>query len=332
MGRPPKPDNEPERLDALDNYQVLDTPPDAALDRITHLARRILKAPIALVSLVDKERQWFKSRQGLDAEETPRDAGFCAHAICEDDVMVVPDASRDRRFADNPLVTEGPKVRFYAGAPLQDGEGHTLGTLCVLDTAPREIDTDQEAMLEGLASVVMDEMHLRRLASFDPLTTLPNRRYFTDLSEQEYRRALRHGHDVSVAMIDIDHFKLINDRHGHDAGDTVLTAFSGLCAKILREHDIVSRYGGEEFALLLPQATLNEANISADRLRKRASKLEVDVQGRKIRFTISIGVTSCRVGAETINDALSRADKALYDAKAQGRNRIVSAEPPSAGD
>jgi len=325
MEAPPKPENEPERLDALDDHQVLDTPPDESLDRITELARHMLKTPIALVSLVDEERQWFKSRQGLNAKETPRDVGFCAHAICEEDVMVVPDASRDRRFEDNPLVTEEPKVRFYAGAPLQDSEGHALGTLCVLDTAPREIDTEQIAMLEGLASVVMDEMHLRRLASFDPLTALPNRRYFMDLSEQEYGRALRHGHDISVAMIDIDHFKRINDEHGHDAGDAVLKAFAGLCAKVLREHDIVCRYGGEEFAVLMPHAALRQADRAARRLGNRIDDFAVEIEGGEIRFTISIGVTAVRVSAESIGDALSRADKALYDAKAQGRNRVICA-------
>lgn len=326
MGHAPKPGNEPERLDALDDYKVLDTPPDAAFDRITRLASRILKTPIALVSLVDEERQWFKSRQGLDAEEAPREDAFCAHAICEQDVMVVPDATRDWRFAENPLVTEEPKIRFYAGAPLQDGEGHNLGTLCVLDTAPREIDAEQEAMLESLASVVMDEMHLRRLASIDALTTLPNRRYFMDLSEQEYRRTLRYGHHLSVAIFDIDHFKLINDQNGHDAGDAVLKAVSGLCTRALREHDIVCRYGGEEFAVLMPHTTAGQATALANRLRKLVSEHRTGTRNTEIKFTISVGVTSCRVGAESIEDALSRADGALYDAKAKGRNRVVAAD------
>lgn len=329
MERPPKPRNEPERLDALDDYQVLDTPPDAAFDRITRLASRILKTPIALISLVDKERQWFKSRQGLDAKEVPREDAFCAHAICEDDVMVVPDASRDGRFADNPLVTQEPRVRFYAGAPLQDGEGHALGTLCVFDTTPRHIDAEQQAMLESLADVAMDEMHLRRLASFDPLTALPNRRYFLDLCEEELRRASRYGHSVSVALFDVDHFKQINDQHGHDAGDAVLKALSGLCRETVRQHDIVCRYGGEEFAVLMPYAGPYQAKAIADRLRRLVGDDRVVVDDGKIAFTISIGVTRVRVGAETIGDALSRADTALYEAKGQGRNRVISVPAPA---
>lgn len=323
MSLTPIPDNEADRLAALNDYQILDTPPDETFDRITRLASRILKTPIALVSLVDKERQWFKSRQGLNTEETPREVAFCAHAICGHNVMVVPDASLDTRFAENPLVTRHPKIRFYAGAPLQDGKGHTLGTLCVVDTAPRQIDDEQRAMLQDLASIVMDAMHLRRLASTDPLTSLPNRRHFMDLCEQEYRRAFRYGHDLAIALFDIDWFKQINDRHGHDAGDAVLKAMADLCKQALREHDIVCRYGGEEFALLMPHTTVERAELIAGRLRDLVSGYEVDTGGERIDFTISVGVTPIRVGAETIADALSRADKALYGAKALGRNRVV---------
>jgi len=327
MRQAPLPANEADRLAALHNFQILDTPPDDAFDRITRVASRILKTPIAVVSLVDKERQWFKSRLGLDTEETPREVAFCAHAICEQDVMVVPDATEDRRFAENPLVTQDPKIRFYAGAPLQDDAGHNLGVLCVLDRTPRQIDDEQRAMLRDLASIVMDAMHLRRLAAIDPLTSLPNRRHFMELCEQEHRRAIRYHHQLSVALIDIDCFKQINDQYGHDAGDAVLKAMSHLSGQALREHDTVCRYGGEEFALLMPHATLDQAEIITDRLRGRVSADTVNIQGGQINFTISVGVTPFRVGAETIGDALKRADKALYDAKARGRDRVVAIEP-----
>ena len=226
MLQAPQPANEADRLAALHDFQILDTPPDDAFDRITRIASRILKTPIAIVSLVDKERQWFKSRLGVDTEETPREVAFCAHAICEQDVMVIQDASEDQRFADNPLVTEDPKIRFYAGAPLQDNAGHNLGALCVIDSAPRQIDDDQRAMLRDLASIVMDAMHLRRLAAVDPLTSLPNRRHFLELCEQENRRAHRYGNELTVGLLDIDCFKQINDQYGHDAGDAVLKAMS----------------------------------------------------------------------------------------------------------
>jgi two-component system, sensor histidine kinase len=151
-----------ERLAALRSYEVLDTPPEAAFDRITVLAADLFDTPIAAVSLIDSERQWFKSRVGLEAEETPRKAAFCDHTIRGDGVLVVPDATLDARFADNPLVVDGPRIRFYAGAPLKLNGGAALGALCVIDTEPRSgLTADEERRLTTLAQVVMDELELR---------------------------------------------------------------------------------------------------------------------------------------------------------------------------
>ncbi|MSO64837.1 MAG: GAF domain-containing protein [Alphaproteobacteria bacterium] len=141
----------------LDGYDILDTPGDAAFDRITRLATKLFETPIALVSLIDKDRQWFKSRQGLEAEKTPRNVAFCAHAIRGTDVFVVNDATRDPRFSDNPLVVADPGIRFYAGAPLMAPNGQNLGTLCVIDRKPRDVDDDQKSPLADLTKMVMDE-------------------------------------------------------------------------------------------------------------------------------------------------------------------------------
>lgn len=149
------------RLQALEAYGVMDTPPEDAFDDITALCAELLDAPIVLVSLVDERRQWFKSRVGLDVTETPRDVAFCAHAIRQDDALVVPDALEDDRFKANPLVVAEPHIRFYAGAQLRTSDGHALGTLCAIDRKPRQIGAKDLALLRRLAALVMTELELR---------------------------------------------------------------------------------------------------------------------------------------------------------------------------
>jgi GAF domain-containing protein len=160
----PIPPNEEARLAALRRYRLLDTAAERAFDDITLLASTVCGTPMALISLVDAERQWFKSRRGLDVDQTPREQAFCAHAILDTATLVVEDARLDRRFADNPLVTGQPELRFYAGAPLIDREGYALGTLCVLDRQPRQIDAHQRNCLEALSRQVIEQLELRRTA------------------------------------------------------------------------------------------------------------------------------------------------------------------------
>ncbi len=154
----PEPPDEARRLEALRSLEILDTPPDERFDRLTRIATALFDVPVALVSLVDADRQWFKSHQGLDVSETPREMAFCSHAILTEGPMVVNDADRDDRFADNPLVTGPPHVRFYAGAPLEVGDGGRVGTLCLLDHRPRSISQTQLDLLRDLAELVEREL------------------------------------------------------------------------------------------------------------------------------------------------------------------------------
>ena len=160
--RPPLLPDEPERLAALERYEILDTPAEQAFDDLTLLASHVCETPIALVSLVDTDRQWFKSRVGLEIAETPRDVAFCAHAIAETGTMVIPDALADERFAGHPLVVGDPQIRFYAGAPLRVSDGHALGTLCVIDRVPHQLSDAQQRALEALSRQVAAQLELRR--------------------------------------------------------------------------------------------------------------------------------------------------------------------------
>jgi len=158
----PLPPNEAKRLAALQRYHILDTAAEAAYDDIVRIASYVCATPIALVSLVDKDRQWFKARVGLEAVETPREQSFCAHAIQQSGTMIVEDATKDDRFAQNPLVTGEPGIRFYAGAPLVTHEGHGLGSLCVIDRESRQLDQAQIIALEALARMVVTNLEFRR--------------------------------------------------------------------------------------------------------------------------------------------------------------------------
>ena len=158
----PAPTTDRARVAALQKYAILDSEPEQAFDDLTLLAAYICKTPIALISLVDEDRQWFKSKVGMSLSETPREIAFCHTAIQQSEVMVVPDTLQDERFRNNPLVVSEPRIRFYAGAPLITEEGYALGTLCVVDRAPRDFGVDQKEVLQALGRLVLAQLEFRR--------------------------------------------------------------------------------------------------------------------------------------------------------------------------
>src|SRR5215475_7955315 len=191
---PAKPANDKQRLETLRGYEILDTEPEASFDDLTLLASYVCQTPVALISLIDADRQWFKSKVGVSVSETSRDIAFCASAILQPDVFIVPDASMDERFAENPLVAADPRIRFYAGATLM-ADGHALGTLCVLDRVPRQLTEEQVEALRALRRQVLAQLELRR-----NLKRLGQSLAARDRAEAERARTLR---DLKAALANI---------------------------------------------------------------------------------------------------------------------------------
>jgi diguanylate cyclase (GGDEF)-like protein len=312
----PIPENEPARLATLRTLRILDTPAEERFDRLTRLARRVFDVPIALVSLIDENRQWFKSCAGLGAQETARDISFCGHAIMSDEVLMIPDARADGRFHDNPLVTGDPGIRFYAGQPLTVPSGTRLGTLCLIDTRPRELDGDALGLLRDLAHIAEQEIAAIELATVDDLTLIANRRGFEALAQHALNVCKRMGRDASLLFFDLDDFKRINDTFGHAEGDRALATFAAALRESLRESDVIGRLGGDEFVALLTDAGHDETRRVLDRLRDAlAASNAARTCGYQIRF--SVGQTQFEAAQHaTVIELLASSDSKMYAHKA----------------
>jgi diguanylate cyclase (GGDEF)-like protein len=320
---------EQERLCALDRYDVLDTPPEEAFDRITRLARHIFDVPVSAVTLIDGHRQWFKSRQGLDAPETDLPPSLCHKVVLQGAPLIVENALADPRVQTNPCVTGEFGLRFYAGIPLRTADGHDLGALCVADTKPRDFGSHKAEILSDLARIVMSELELRTLATTDALTGSLSRRAFRDEASRALALAQRHRHSLSCLMLDLDHFKRINDTYGHSTGDLVLTEVIHACRATLRSSDLIGRLGGEEFAILLHQTGQSAALDVAEKLRAAVARLRFAVAGEAVSVTASFGASTLDRSVTALDTLLERADSALYASKADGRNRCSVWHPPA---
>jgi diguanylate cyclase (GGDEF)-like protein len=309
------------RLLALGRYGLLDTPPDSKMDAITSLIREVLGVDICGVSLIDADRQWLKSIAGTtELKQSARKDSFCQFTIQARSPFVVEDAHSDVRFVDNPLVTGSPFIRSYAGVPLTSPDGYNLGALCVIDPKPRGFASSELALLQRFSGLVVDQMEMHTLAQRDSLTNALTRRAFAEGGRRIFAESERNQQPSALIMLDIDHFKGINDRFGHPVGDSVLTAVSAQCCSELRQSDLLGRIGGEEFAVVL-------ANMREDAAMACAERLRSGIEGMRNRYcpsvTASFGVAPFRPGTD-FDLAMAEADAALYAAKRRGRNRCVT--------
>ncbi|BAM91223.1 conserved hypothetical protein [Bradyrhizobium oligotrophicum S58] len=315
-------DDDARRLEALAELDILDTPSEVAFDRLTGLCRKIFGVPMSTLTLIDGHRQWFKSAVGMADREGERRPALCNYAIRELEPLIIPDTHRDERLADNVLVHGRPFIRFYAGAQLRIS-GVNIGTLCVMDTTPREFSAHDVDVLKDLAAIAVDELMLRNLSMRDGLTGALSRRAFRNEGERLRALAERHGQKLTCALIDIDHFKLVNDSYGHAVGDLVLSRVVEACRAVLRASDAIGRLGGEEFGVLLPHTGLRDGLAVLEKVRMAIAGLAIESPCGPIRVTASFGAADLARGLR-FEALLERADLAMYSAKDSGRNRGVA--------
>jgi diguanylate cyclase (GGDEF)-like protein len=338
MLNPETPSDEVLRQKALDNNELLDTPSDPYLDTLVRVVREVFAVKTVLVSLIDHDRQWFKARIGLMAHETPRTISFCGHAILDTKALIVEDTHNDLRFHDNPLVTNNPHIRFYAGQPLFSENGQPLGTLCLIDPEPLKLTAKQLRLFSDMAMLVEGYLKLRKISEqtaqlraalsreqrktmLDPLTQLWNRAGLNHFLPQQRKQADELNLQLGILFCDLDYFKKVNDTHGHAAGDQVLWETARRINAAVRPQDVVTRSGGEEFVVLSLVRDQQELLQIAERIRATMSKEPLPAGDTQLNLTISIGA-ALRAPGELPSATLNRADKALYQAKGNGRNRV----------
>jgi len=330
-------EEEANRLLALEQYEILDSAQEKSYDDIARLAAYLCGAPVGLVTFFDSAGQWVKARycagmftdKLLDLPPSPvlREAFYQTKGR----LLQVPDLLADARFA-HAIPQGSAKLRFYAAVPLYSPAGEVLGALSVLDRRCRNLAQEQGNALETLARQIMELLEMRRTLIglsdanarlgqqniTDALTGIPNRRAYDQKLTEEFSRAKRTGTPLSMLMIDIDHFKEYNDKYGHPAGDTALQSVARVLMSSLRPYDFLSRYGGEEFVIILPATDLTDAILVAERVRGLVAGSEFPHR----KFTVSIGVARLDVeaGARALVQA---ADNGLYRAKAAGRNKVL---------
>jgi diguanylate cyclase (GGDEF)-like protein len=331
------------KLAHLPMLDLLYTPIEERFERVTRLARRSLGVPVAAITLVSSEKQWFKSVSGWTVTELPRDRSLCNLTIEANALVSIPDTKDDPRTANHPLVVAGPKFRAYAGLPLTDGDGLVSGTIAVYDVKPRALSAADRQTLADLAGIAQAEIArdrlrsahasltaklgvARREAMMDPLTRLWNRRGAMLLLESALDAADRRSTPLTVALVDLDGFKQVNDTMGHAIGDEVLRKVAGRLVGSVRSDDIVCRIGGDEFLLLFVDSDLHSSHSIAARILSSITGSPIVTRDGAIATTASVGFTMREPHEKaSIDELIERADGALIQSKVQGRNRIRAA-------
>jgi len=320
---PEIPQSESTRLETLKTLNILDTPAEERFDQITRIAKKSFNVSMALVSLVDENRQWFKSSVGTDTCETSREISFCGHAIHSDEVFIVPDTLKDERFEDNPLVIGEHGIRFYAGYPVKAFNGEKLGTLCLIDNKPRDLTEEEIETLKDLGAVVERELSMVKIATMDDLTNIPNRRGFMIYAQHGLSYSTQHGYPATLVYFDIDNFKSINDEFGHHEGDKALITFAKQMKDTFRGSDVYGRIGGDEFVVLLGDSSKDQADLAVKNFKKIIKVYNTNAQNE---YDISFSYGAVKydpIKHDSVEAMMAECDSIMYGNK-KLKNKVVS--------
>lgn len=289
--KPEIPVDESVRLETLRNLKILDTAPEERFDRITRLAKRLFGVKFALVTLVDADRQWFKSCQGLNVPETSRDISFCGHAILGRDVLVVKDTHIDERFSDNPLVQQYPEIRFYAGCPLAAPNGQNVGTLCIIDDTTRDMSEEDLQLFKELGQMVEEEFAVAEIVNRDPVTGVSNRDGFAEIGAHLLALCERNDLPVSLMQFKLPNLDLIRKAVGDSGADRAVIEFAELLMTNIRVSDVVGRFADDEFLALLTGT--DESSVVAARQRIK-DLLDERNQSANVTYELEVAAYSLK--------------------------------------
>ena len=326
------------RIATLHKTDSFHTPLEERFERITRIGKKIMGVRVAGVTLIADETLWFKSINGWSITELPLKDSLQQPMLERGEPLIVPDTHKDLLYKKLPLVVGNPKFRFYAGYPLRDGNGEIIGTFCAFDIKPKNADHGLSEALSDLGQLAERELlttdlwnaqsqlvgklgTARRQALLDPLTRIWNRRGGLELLDIVQQESIPLREQFAVCLVDIDHFKEINDEHGHGVGDQALRKIAASITASIRPDDIVARYGGDEFLVILRDATSDICRLVAERICGKIQETRVRTDDGSLSVTVSLGMAVSDLSESiTATQLIERADKALYRTKHQGRN------------
>lgn len=309
MKGPPIPLNETIMLQSMHSLRILDSVPEERFDRITRMAQRLFRVDLCMVSFVASDRHWFQTRRNPDARASRRDNFLCGQALGGKEPLIIEDTLKDPRLADNPLVIDDQRIRFYAGHPIHAPNGQHIGTICLVDAAPRRFSSNDVETLKDFAALVDDELASSSKVHVDELTGVANRRGFMTVANHLLPLCARNDLSVELLFFDLDGFKQFNDEYGHDVGDRALQLFAKGLLKGFRSADVVARLGGDEFAVMM----VGERGFSQRALRALRERVEVMQQDLPMKLRWSVG--SVRYDAAShgsVEEFLAAADSRMY--------------------